>query len=209
MRSCVKSSLTFPDSARICRSCGAILDDIVAESPPHVQMSGCERDQLESIAQQVLSDSPPADERAKRYSWTCSQCSEEVPGSFDICWSCGTDRKGVLGPRSFEAATDSDPEPVLPPGGIEAVATGRTLSCKLCGSTKVVPNVHVVDQGRHSSGHLQLFVDGSPEALIFKDRRWGEIMADICGECGHLELRVQNAKELYAHYLDSLDPTND
>jgi hypothetical protein len=209
MRRCVKCSLTYTDSSKICRSCGAILEDVVDQSLSPGSMRDNEREELEAIAQQVLSDSPPADETGEQYSWKCSQCAEEVPGSFDTCWSCGTDRNGVFGPRSFEAATDSAPEPGLPPGAVETVATGRTLSCKLCGSTKVVPNVRVVDQGRHSSGQLQLFVDGSPEAIFFKDRRWGEIRADICGECGHLDLRVQNAKELYDHYLDSIDHANE
>jgi hypothetical protein len=210
MRRCQKCSLTFPDSAKICRSCGAILDDVVDEPPPLSQSSGYQREQLESIAQQVLSepDQSPADQSGEQYSWTCSQCSEQVPGSFDICWNCGTDRSGTPGPRSFEAMIDSKPEPGLPPISIETVAESRTLTCKLCGSIKVVPNVHVVDQGRNSSGNLQLVVYGAPEAIFFKDRRWGEITADICGECGHLELRVENAKELYDHYLNSVGGAN-
>jgi rRNA maturation endonuclease Nob1 len=206
MRRCEKCSLTFPDSAKICRSCGAILDDVVDEPSTLSQSSGYQREQLESIAQQVLSgpDHSPADQSGEQYFWTCSQCSEKVPGSFDICWNCGTDRNGTPGPRSFEAATDSEPEPGLPPIAIENAASGRTHICKLCGSTKVVPNVAVMDQGKYSSGNLQLVVYGSPEAIIFKDSRWGEITADICGECGHVQLRVENAKELYDHYLNSI-----
>jgi hypothetical protein len=205
MRRCAKCSLTFPDAAKICRSCGAILDDIV-DTPPHLQMSSGQRDLLESIAQQVLSaaDSPPADETGEQYFWKCSHCAEEVPGSFDVCWSCGTDRNGVLGPRLLEEVTESELEPDLPPSASETAARDRVCSCKVCGSAKIVPNAQVLDHGR-PGGKLQLVVLGAPDALIFKDQRWGEITADICGDCGHLELRVHNAKELYDHYLNSLD----
>lgn len=24
--------------------------------------------------------------------WTCPQCGEQVPGNFDSCWQCGTER---------------------------------------------------------------------------------------------------------------------
>ncbi len=24
--------------------------------------------------------------------WICSKCEESVPGGFDLCWKCGTDR---------------------------------------------------------------------------------------------------------------------
>jgi hypothetical protein len=24
--------------------------------------------------------------------WTCAQCREEVPGGFEVCWNCGTER---------------------------------------------------------------------------------------------------------------------
>jgi hypothetical protein len=210
MRHCAKCSLTFPDSMKICRSCGAILDDFVDARPPHVPKQGTSRDQLESIADEVLSavDGPVLNQADEQYSWTCSQCAEEVPGSFDICWNCGIDRDAVVASRGVEVRAGSEPQQSLT---LTAGATGASalaLRCNLCGSTKIVPSVRIVDQGERSSGKLELVVFGSPDAIIFKDRRWGEITADICGECGHLELRVQNAKELYDHYLISIDHPN-
>ena len=61
----------------------------------------------------------------------------------------------------------------------------------------------MADQGEGSDGHLKVVVLGSPQALIFKDRLYGEIVADICGKCGHVELRVTNPKKLYGHYQKS------
>jgi hypothetical protein len=46
-------------------------------------------------------------------------------------------------------------------------------------------------------------VDRNPDAWIFKDTIFGEIIADICGVCGHVDLRVKNFDELYQNYLNS------
>ena len=35
-----------------------------------------------------------AGEAAARPDWTCPECGEEVPGSFDVCWKCGEERPG-------------------------------------------------------------------------------------------------------------------
>jgi hypothetical protein len=48
-------------------------------------------------------------------------------------------------------------------------------------------------------------VFGDPGALVFKDRLYGELWADICGDCGHVELRVANPRQLYRHYRKSLE----
>ena len=39
--------------------------------------------------------------------------------------------------------------------------------------------------------------------MRFKDRMYGVLKADICGECGHVELRVANPRSLYQHYEKS------
>jgi hypothetical protein len=210
MLRCVKCSLTYADSSKICRSCGAILEEIEGEPQSPVALRGDEREQLELIAEQALSAKiqGPDDRLPEKYAWTCSQCAEEVPSSFDICWNCGVDRNGVVAPRNQE--TDAKREPIDEPfpGPAETAEADAQLRCTTCGSTKVVPNVAVMDQGKYSSGNLQLVVYGSPEALIFKDSRWGEITADICGECGRVQLRVVNAKELYDHYIQSIRDAN-
>ena len=51
---------------------------------------------------------------------------------------------------------------------------------------------------------MQVVICGDPSAMIFKDRLYGELKADICGDCGHVELRVANPKELYEHYRKSI-----
>ena len=60
--------------------------------------------------------------------------------------------------------------------------------------------VTVQDQGEGSHRYLRVVICGDPSALIFKDRLYGELRANICGDCGHVELRVTNPRELYRHY---------
>jgi hypothetical protein len=80
--------------------------------------------------------------------------------------------------------------------------------CRECGSKRLIPDVPIIDQNAmgESPGTLGLAVDGAPNAWIFKDRAHGQILADICGECGHVELYIPNADKLYRKYLKSKKP---
>ena len=71
------------------------------------------------------------------------------------------------------------------------------------GSSKIIPNATIFDQGQGSDGLLKVIVDGNPDALIFKDRLYSRLAADICGDCGHVELKVDYPGRLYEQYLRS------
>jgi hypothetical protein len=75
--------------------------------------------------------------------------------------------------------------------------------CSRCGSSKLIPNAIIQDQGQGSQGTLRAYVDADPGALIFKDRRYSEVFAQICAECGHVELKARSPRDLYNHYLQS------
>jgi hypothetical protein len=50
--------------------------------------------------------------------WICSQCHEEVPDSFNVCWSCGTSQEGEADlhfndPEGAPAAPENEPLPAL------------------------------------------------------------------------------------------------
>jgi hypothetical protein len=48
--------------------------------------------------------------------WHCQKCGEEIEGSFDACWKCGTSRDGAE-PAEFWVETDvQDAEPPDTPG---------------------------------------------------------------------------------------------
>ena len=80
-------------------------------------------------------------------------------------------------------------------------------TCLRCGSDKIIPNVPLSDKygdfgGR--SGALEVQVHGNPSAWLFKDTAAGEIVAFICGSCGHTELKAHAFPILYRKYQESL-----
>jgi hypothetical protein len=50
---------------------------------------------------------------------------------------------------------------------------------------------------------LELRVHGKPDAWVMKDTAEGQLSAEVCGACGHVELRVGNAAALYEKYQQS------
>ena len=130
--------------------------------------------------------------RRGKADWICQRCGESVPSTFDTCWNCSID------PQEEIAGQGSDEPSQL----TEAVTTStrkKDTFCAYCGSNKVIANVQVCDQGQHSNGNLRVVVCGDPNAIFFKDRLYGDIVATICADCGRVELRVENAAELYSH----------
>ena len=73
--------------------------------------------------------------------------------------------------------------------------------CSGCGSAEVMPNLKIVDHGYVDSKHdLAIEFQGKPNALIFKDTRKGVLSASVCGQCGKVELSVDNAREMWEAY---------
>ena len=73
--------------------------------------------------------------------------------------------------------------------------------CSVCGSTEVIPEVKIVDHGYMDSKHdLAIELHGKPRAFIFKDTRKGVLRAAVCGQCGHVDLSIDNSQELYRLY---------
>lgn len=190
MQRCPKCASQFGDAAKICRTCGAILESVAEESPTN------EEEGAPSFDEETDPVEPAC---VKRNSWTCPQCGQFAPDGFEVCWNCGTSREGLPDP-GFSTEPESDDKP----GPTEQVACKRpSRACLKCGSKKIIPDTRIYDQGEHSDGRLQVVVYGDPGALIFKDRMFKQLRADICGECGHVELTVDEPQELYEHYLQS------
>jgi hypothetical protein len=63
------------------------------------------------------------------------------------------------------------------------------------------PHVELLE-GDNPTGRLVLRIYGNPNALLFKDRLYSELRAEVCGECGHTELRVVNPREFYEKYQE-------
>jgi len=214
MRKCLKCQLAYQDGSRICRACGAILDEVADEplavavfeeeaaaaddydrgepASPFDDVVGEPLTPIDLADAVALQPVPTADE------WVCTGCGERVPGAFEVCWNCEAAAPG---------AASSAPESVAAVANVAmSLADGSpdvARRCAACGSDKLLTGVTVLDQGESSSGVLKLVIYGQPEAILFKKPLYGELIADVCGACGHVQLRVRNPTELFAHHQRS------
>lgn len=64
----------------------------------------------------------------------------------------------------------------------------------------------VIDKTERNLGDtgLEVAIDESPDALIFKNRFRSDVRADICGECGYIEIYATNPHGLYRTYQISM-----
>jgi hypothetical protein len=42
--------------------------------------------------------------------WKCRHCGESVADNFEVCWSCGTTKEGVVDPHFLDPETSPAPE---------------------------------------------------------------------------------------------------
>ena len=206
MRRCPKCGLEYVDDSKICRACGAILDDVdaLAETTPFEPAATTSPwlPDDEELPPAEPKDDPwlPEDDEIPLPApaagdWICTTCGERVPATFDVCWNCATAESPLAAALTLGVA------PVQSP--VVAQPQYPRRQCAACGSTRIIPGAAIADTGQYSQGTLAVIVDSDPHALIFKNRRREELLADICGDCGRVELRVQNHDELYNHYRSS------
>ncbi len=198
---CRKCKLRSDGTSRICRACGGIIDEM-PDAPPVAETV---------LPAEVVEEMPGPVGESAGPNWKCPKCGSMVPGDFDVCWKCLTTKAGEQAEDAGELlaqvdANDQDTEAAVEDAEIlEADDEEMTVptECSRCGSSRIIPGVTIVDQGEGSDGKLKAVLFGSPQAVIFKDRLYAEIKGDICGHCGHVELRVTNPGELYEHYQQS------
>jgi hypothetical protein len=77
--------------------------------------------------------------------------------------------------------------------------------CHICQSDNIIPDVQILDQGQYSDQKLKVGIDTKPQAILMKGWVRSELKAWICGECGHVELYVDNPRDLYKAYLQKQD----
>jgi hypothetical protein len=216
MRKCLKCQMIYTDASKICRSCGSIIDDVddtvaAEEAPPTTDATPAPAAELEdaafeeAIAPEIAAAADSLPTSGRHDDWICLKCGERVPSQFDVCWNCFA----VSGDFANAGAPIAADPPIAAAPSPQADAPRETMPqraprpprpCPACGSDKIIPSIGVID---HEGYGVKVSVEGNPEAAFFKDRRYGSLVADICGACGHLHLRVGNFAELYRHYLDS------
>ena len=101
MRRCPKCGLEYVDDSKICRACGAILDDVdaLAETTPFEPAATTSPwlPDDEELPPAEPKDDPwlPEDDEIPLPApaagdWICTTCGEHVPATFDVCWNCAT-----------------------------------------------------------------------------------------------------------------------
>jgi hypothetical protein len=79
-------------------------------------------------------------------------------------------------------------------------------ACQRCSSEDLIPQVKIVDHGYMDSKHdLGIELHGNPKALIFKDTYKGTLRATVCGNCGYVELAIENPREMWEIYCRIMD----
>ena len=75
------------------------------------------------------------------------------------------------------------------------------MNCTKCGSDKIMSNVKIVDEGMAGDNHdTSIEFNKNPNAWILKGKQKGTLLANVCGQCGYVELSVVNPKELWDLY---------
>ena len=77
--------------------------------------------------------------------WRCAKCQQQVGGTFEVCWNCGTSSDGVEDPNFRKADATAAPETAVTPdidfprkqGAAVwkgAAEPNRRAACPECGS---------------------------------------------------------------------------
>ena len=63
-----------------------------------------------------------------------------------------------------------------------------------------MPNLRIHDIGKRRVDWIGIEVVGKPGAAIFKEAHKEFMRATVCGDCGNVELTVNNPKRLWETY---------
>ncbi len=222
MLRCTRCQVDVPEDRRICRRCGAILQEVEVppemEAPPEVEGAAAgesvdsppERSKIIEALDPAGSfdEVPVVSEGRSAGPWDCPSCAEAVDAGFDVCWSCGTDRHGVEDP-SFARVSDK-PDSDLPTAAAPGIPVPPPSArvpfgspCPRCGSRKVIPGAFFVGRRLVAPDADDVrFAFATPSGEGY-DHQAGSaaILGETCGACGHVELRVRDPHELFTDYV--------
>ncbi len=71
--------------------------------------------------------------------------------------------------------------------------------CMRCGSVRLITKAHILDRGPVNIPVLELTLQvyRNPNAFFFRGGKTTTVYARVCGDCGHVELFVEEADKLY------------
>lgn len=78
----------------------------------------------------------------------------------------------------------------------------KNKTCKKCNSNKIIQGVKIIDYS-HGNVKRNLSLEiNKTKSLFHKKYIKSEILSDICGNCGNVELNVNNFDKLWEIYND-------
>ncbi len=81
--------------------------------------------------------------------------------------------------------------------------------CPECESEKLIKNANVFGKYDGSDKSLDVAIDKSPNALIFKERNYSTVRADVCADCGFIKMYATQPKVLWEAYLHQQENLSD
>ena len=76
--------------------------------------------------------------------------------------------------------------------------------CGACDSPKLIENLPIADYiDGFNTFELSIPIRRKPDALFFKDKQSHALRATVCGDCGKVELNIENPAKFYEDYLAS------
>lgn len=74
--------------------------------------------------------------------------------------------------------------------------------CSECESEKIIKNANVWETDQDGGDKsLNVAIYRSPNALIFKEKTYSTVKADVCGDCGFLKMYATEPNILWEAYL--------
>ena len=82
----------------------------------------------------------------------------------------------------------------------------RKLLCPRCGSDAVIPDARLVDRGDGDARKtLDVGLETRPDAVVFKKETRVPLRAQVCGDCGFVDLFATDPGRMWEAYLDRME----
>ncbi len=77
----------------------------------------------------------------------------------------------------------------------------KTTKCKKCNSDKVIEKLKITDFGNSDIPNNLSVYSKTTDRVLFNNYLTSEIFANVCCDCGKVELYIDNPKELWEAHL--------
>lgn len=73
--------------------------------------------------------------------------------------------------------------------------------CLECKSERIIKDALALDRSSSESHYVMwVAIDEKPDALMFKNRIYSDVKADVCGDCGFIQYYAKDPERLWLAY---------